>query len=526
MRRNGSLSAPLLFIGPRLALVGLLLGLTLYKLPVLPLPYYWDEAWVYAPAVLTMVEQGPSLSPLALSTELSRGHPLLFHAMAASWAWVFGSDRVSLHAFALCVSGCVLLMSYLMIGRLTTRWTAVAAVSLLAASEMYLAQSAILLPEMLLTLFVLTAFWAHGSDRPVVLTLSLAAALLTKESGVVVVAAIMVWQVLRLLGSEPGTRSRHVRGLIPPLVALLIASIHFIILHQRYGWFFYPGHTELITYETDELIYKAKWIFERMFEERGMQVLTLGGMMIAPLFWSGMARWRCVLGAILAVAMIKVLWGRWPSLGAGPLFGSGALAAALYFVLVEGLHQADPAKGRALGVLVLFILGYWLFCALNFLTDRYLLSLLPSAVAVVTFSTWWALKDRWPWSPPVLLVGTAIFLCWNHDKDGRAGDTKLSYVDDIQVHKDLIAHCDSTSMHHRLITGSFMDQAYMTNTRCGYTIGDRIFSRVRTDLSEITEFVIIDPYTPDSIRHTMTRMNFYRIKRFQKGPAWVELHGR
>jgi hypothetical protein len=45
-------------------LVPALLALVFFKIPQLPLPSFWDEAWSYLPAILNMAETGPSLSPI------------------------------------------------------------------------------------------------------------------------------------------------------------------------------------------------------------------------------------------------------------------------------------------------------------------------------------------------------------------------------------------------------------------------------------------------------------------------------
>ena len=60
----------------------------IFKIPHLSMPYCWDEAWVYGPAVRMMAENGLGLLPDALPVHYSRGHPLLFHFLAAGWLTV------------------------------------------------------------------------------------------------------------------------------------------------------------------------------------------------------------------------------------------------------------------------------------------------------------------------------------------------------------------------------------------------------------------------------------------------------
>jgi hypothetical protein len=62
--------------------------------------FFWDEAWGYAPALKSMAQAGPSLLPGSISTDLSRGHPLLFHFLGGVWIKIFGETNLSLHAYA------------------------------------------------------------------------------------------------------------------------------------------------------------------------------------------------------------------------------------------------------------------------------------------------------------------------------------------------------------------------------------------------------------------------------------------
>src|SRR6188508_3339693 len=75
-----------------------------FKLQHLPLPYFWDEAWVYAPAVNHLYQHKLSLLPDAMPVDLSRGHPPLFHFLAACWQKLFGASIPSTPAFAVTVS--------------------------------------------------------------------------------------------------------------------------------------------------------------------------------------------------------------------------------------------------------------------------------------------------------------------------------------------------------------------------------------------------------------------------------------
>ena len=61
----------------------IILVLIIFKSQVIALPYFGDEAFPYSIAVRTLLKSDLSLMPTAIPPELSRGHPLVFHFLAA-----------------------------------------------------------------------------------------------------------------------------------------------------------------------------------------------------------------------------------------------------------------------------------------------------------------------------------------------------------------------------------------------------------------------------------------------------------
>src|SRR4051812_16040636 len=96
----------------RILLIVGVVGFILFKIPHLYLPFYWDEAWVYAPAIKIMSQQGLSMLPGAIPVEYSRGHPLFFHFLGSGWIKLFGDNNFSVHCFALLISTLLILATY------------------------------------------------------------------------------------------------------------------------------------------------------------------------------------------------------------------------------------------------------------------------------------------------------------------------------------------------------------------------------------------------------------------------------
>ena len=153
-----------------------------YKVFHLSLSYYWDESWVYAPAVKTMADGIPSLLPGSIDVSLSRGHPLFFHFIYGWWIKVFGTSATALHACSLSITSTLLYLVYYIGKKLFHPWVGVTASLLLLAQSITLSQGAMVLPEIPVALlsilsiyyFIQERYWAFAlSATCLLLTLSL-----------------------------------------------------------------------------------------------------------------------------------------------------------------------------------------------------------------------------------------------------------------------------------------------------------------------------------------------------------------
>ncbi|MBL8000755.1 MAG: glycosyltransferase family 39 protein [Flavobacteriales bacterium] len=510
--------------GILILLIGALIA---FKARTLDLPYYWDEAWVYAPAVKAMSTNGPSLSPTAIPPELSRGHPLMFHALASTWAMVFGIGRTSMHAFQLVLSCIVLVLTYVLARRFASPIAGLAAAALVVVNELFLAQSAILLPEMALTLFMLAAMLGALSRNALLYIAFASAALLTKESALVLPVAVGTLQMLTLLtSSSKEERREELKWLGIALMPVIPAAIFFLVQCSSLGWVFYPEHLGMITWDAKDIIYKAKTIYLRVFEDQGALVLTYAACFGGPLLWRPVPLWRGVLTVLLLTASIKVLWGRWP-LPLIPTLPATLLCLGLVvFVLLLPALRTSKEPGRVIGLAYLFLVGYWAFCALNFYTDRYLLCMVPMMAIASMTVLHHALADRPPWVFRVVTATVILVPAMRIGTGPDVGDTKLNYAAAIRSQKELVGHCEQQRYHDRVFYGSFMDRYYMNDTTLGYLSSGRTFPLIADTLSPTTSLAIIGSNTPPEERAMLHAAGFRTEVRFGDVVAWNELLSR
>jgi 4-amino-4-deoxy-L-arabinose transferase-like glycosyltransferase len=197
---------PLLFII-------VLIGFVVFKWAHLKFPYCWDEVCFYGPAVGFMYKNGISLSPQALPIDYSRGHPLLFHFLAVSWMNVFGPSLRSLHLFALSISITLLISIYLFCRNFFSEKMALTAIVIIIIQPVFLVQSSLILPEVLLALFLITALFAYLSDYNILYWFSAACAIMTKETAIVLFCSIPTYEFILFLRNKEKNYSLFIKKL-------------------------------------------------------------------------------------------------------------------------------------------------------------------------------------------------------------------------------------------------------------------------------------------------------------------------
>ncbi|MEO8588942.1 MAG: hypothetical protein ABI432_06225 [Flavobacteriales bacterium] len=468
-----------------------------------------------------------SLLPDAIDVKLSRGHPLLFQCATASWMHLFGPTRESMHTFALSISVGLLVATYWVGSRVASQQVGVAATLLLALNEAFLAQSGILLPEVLLALLGLLAAGFYITRSPWMYVIAALAALMTKESALVLVLALLVWHTVSLFMAPIASRRVKDRWWFVILASpLLLASSFFVFQKLEFGWYFFPEHLGLITWDLKDIIYKIKLAYGDVFESQGMLWLTYAFGLIAPFVWRGLRVNWSLLVVVLNVTAIKILFGRWTLPPIPTLVITGLCLAVVFWLISQPLYRTARERGSLVGIGYIFTLGFLAFSALNFFSDRYLLCLIPfvGLGTLVFLSS--ALEGQHKWLFPALVLVVACAMCLDLGRDDKVGDTRLSYADDIRVHQEVIHYLESRDLQRASIQTSFMLSEYLTHFETGYLSVDRPFSQIGVERDENTRYIVCSTSTPGSEYEEVKRSDFVLRESFASGKAWVEFYER
>jgi len=507
-----------------IAALGIGIALVLFKSGFIGLPLFWDEAWVYAPAVRTMYANGPTLLPDAIPTELTRGHPLLFHFLATLWMKLWGTSNAVLHVFALFISVLTLVAIHLTGNRIAGAPVGAAATLMVAVNEAFLAQSGILLPEILLALFVLLTAWMFIERNVVGYVVMGTCALLTKESALVVILAILTWQTILLFtkGDSEQVRTRWKwMGII--CMPILLASLFFLYQYRVFGWVFYPEHLGLMSFDPKDVHYQFKLAFNILFEHQGMALTTYAFGLMVPLLWRA---WRPLVGfalVILYVAAVKVLDGRWAMPPLPTLVFTLACFATIFFLQFMKLYSRDRKKGEFAGIGLIFLLGFLLFSSFNFFADRYLICLLPFIAIGIAIMVHGSISRFSPWAFPMLILLLCAVRVWQIGKDDRVGDTRLSYRDLIEVHSGMIHHLEEKDLYDAPIHVSFTEAVYLTDPDAGY-LSDRPFKNVTKGTPAPRAYVLFTSVTPAEEYKAKDRSEYTLLKRFTSRKVWGEIY--
>jgi 4-amino-4-deoxy-L-arabinose transferase-like glycosyltransferase len=386
------------YLTGHLSLYLAILLMLMLKIPHLSFNFSGDEAWSYYQAILKLADMGPSLLPGKLGLVDSRGHPLLFYFISAAWFNLLPGVIFFMRLLPLLISVAVLAAFHLLLRRHTQPEVTAISTLLLSVQSLFLAQASLVLPEMMLTLWLLLSFHFYLDRKYLWFALTASLMVMTKETGVMFTG---MFGLIYIAENIRQTRRRDflTNGLIMALPLMVYAL--FLLLHFRaYGSFFFNEHLEYMQFSTSQVMGKLR----------------------------------------SASSNLAIRYGR-----------SAISFAALVSLLLMVFRRQKPVEGRFLWTSLVLILALVLFSIFNFFTHRYILPVMPIfigccvALIVQAFQ-----KHRWM----VAAIAIAIFgstLAHSLSKAGK-GDNDLGYVQYLKVHQSVVDWCEAQQVYDSTIS--------------------------------------------------------------------------
>ena len=166
--------------------------LFLTHLPLLRLPYFWDEAGYFIPAARDLLLTG-SLVP---HTTLSNAHPPLVMLWLAFW-WKFSAYTPAVTRTAMLFAAAFALLGVWRLARdVTNQAVAFATVLCTALYPVFFAQSSLAHLDMMAAALTLWGLAMYVERRPVATVVFFALAPLAKETAIIAPLGLFVWELV------------------------------------------------------------------------------------------------------------------------------------------------------------------------------------------------------------------------------------------------------------------------------------------------------------------------------------------
>ncbi len=518
----------LAFLKDRILLFIVLLLFVAVKVMLIDSLYYWDESWSYEPGVRLMYEHGPSLMPNAIDVGYSRGHPLLFYALAAGWMRIFGPSNIAQHAFSLFVSVLVIISVYEISLRVFNKRVATIALLLVPLQVVFFVQSTMMLPEIMVGLFCLWTLWFYSAERYVLAFLSCTALMLTKESGMVLGLVLGVHACIRLLDTSYPMAAR-LKNFCAPFFAGVVIGLYFIAQKKLNGWYFFPEHVGYIKWIFgvfwDNLLYCLHMLFVRQYR----LYLFIFFMVLSAATAIKNKDWRFLVplatGLFLYTAIdIQFKW--MPRMVVFALMS----VAIIYdgYLLIKTLPASTMLSRRFTGLAWSFFICYMLFSSINFLTIRYTICVLFVLLVVVAayLDVFVELLHKDLYLP---VIGVLLLIGYfGYRNNTGLSDVDLGSYSAMKVEEDLVRYLERNNLYDQPIAAwSFQNREHLEKPMTGFLHTQRKFTDIRF-MTPTSKYVVFDNIEPDN-RYERVRddtTNFRLIFRAAQGQAWGEVYVR
>lgn len=472
MQTNYTLNnlSPKVFHG---TLVILIMAMVALKFEALFLPFYWDEAWVYMPAIRTMAEVGPSIMPGSIDADLYTGHPLLFYFMASSWINIWGYSLPITHAFPLLISiGLMVSIYYITYHFTSSYYTAIVAVLVNIVQPIFLTQSTFLLIEIWLGLLFLWSFYFYFNKQTIGFGITLILALWSKESAFTLIPAFGLVAIYELTSKQITSKQFFTKALFL-IGCFAIGFSFFIIQKYKLGWLFFPRHANWINLE--ESLGKLKGAITTIFVSQGRTYFY---------------------------ASAIVIYG------------------ILHFKFKKRFTQQQLNFFIATGI---FAFGFIAFAIINFMSARYLFGALPLLLIVLSFC-YGMIENRL--QQIVVLLTILIMGVINIDRSYNYknwSDTDLNYTRMLKAQVDFVNYL-KTEPPKEKIFAPFLMYTNLSNPYSGFI--EKPFVHL-TDIAKDTSAVYfinvpneLDEYLQELIKNKQVTL----VKRIENKHAWIELY--
>jgi len=405
----------LLFLIPVLILL-------IIQIPHLGIPYFWDEAWSYFPAIKKMAEVGPSLLPGVLPIDYCKGHPQMFFFIASMWMKIFPHDITLMRVLPLLISISLLMVVYIGLLKIANWSTAIIASVLISVQSLFLAQSIFLLPEMLVTVLFVLSFFLYLQNRFIAYAITSSIMVLTKETTIIFPLLFGLYYLFSLLTATNKEKYKH-QNLLILLVPGIIYALFLLLHYLKFSTAFYTSHLEYIQFDWHIAIKKIK----------------------------------------SAIPFTLVHYGRL------------TILISTFCLLIIWLSQKQK-NSRFLILGTLSFVVYILFSVFNFYTHRYMLVAMIIFILIFSFLLGQIRLNNFVKAGITIFISAICLFYSLTDKHNT--DNDMGYIETIKVHQELVKFCEDNKLYNEPLAVTFNMIYALREKDLGFVKGTAKFTKI------------------------------------------------
>jgi hypothetical protein len=461
----------------------------LLHLPLLRLPYFWDEAGYYVPAARDLLLTG-SLTP---HSTVSNAHPPLVMAWLALWWKVVGYAPVVTRTAMLVLAAFSLLGVFRLAERVANIKVAIASTLCTALYPVFFAQSSLAQLDLAAAGLTFWALSAYGEDRPLGTVLWFALAALAKETAILASFALAGWEIIGLLAGKsslrnlwvdgdlvgnddrngPASHPRRVQRIAALLIPALPLGLWYLYHYARTGYVF--GNPEFFRYNVAATLSPTRFLLAltmRLWQVAGYLHL-----------------WVLTLAMLLAMCLLP------PQRDAASERSRISIPIQMVFYVVVLTY-----------VVALALIG-------GAVLARYMLPAVP-LVIIVSISTLWRRLSFWPVAVAFVTLAFVAAWFWNPHY-GFSPEDNLAYRDYIVLHQDSERFLEARYPMARVLT-AWPASDELTQPWLGYIT--RPMRVVRIENFSLDEMLSAAELRANLSANYEVAMIF--STKYEPGPAW------
>ena len=491
---------------PALVFAAIFVFIFLLHLPLLQLPYFWDEAGYYVPAARDILITG---SPIPHST-VSNAHPPLVMAWLALWWRVVGYIPLVTRTAMLSLAAFALLGVFRLAERVANIQIAIASTLCTALYPVFFAQSSLAQVDLASAGLVFWGLSAYVEGEIVATAVWLSLAGLAKETAILAPIALAGWEIVGWLVRKSKLRSLWARKCDPSdsatdsdigqrILTLMMPTLPLALWYgyhyARTGYVF--GNPEFFRYNVASTLSPTRFVLALVM--RLWQVVGY------------LHLWILTLSTLLAMWMLP------PQQNSAGERNRISIPVQMVFYVVALTY-----------VVAMALIG-------GAVLARYMLPAVP-LIIIVSISTLWRRLSFW--GAAVACIALAFIAAWFWNPHyGFSPEDNLAYRDYVRMHEDAERYLEARYPMARVLT-AWPASDELTRPWLGYVTRPMRVLRIEDfSLDEVLSAAALRERRPgsnsDSSHDSNYEVALIFSTKYEPGPAkwdrwkaWTELKTR